>query len=228
MTDEKKQPTREEQRKDMINSLESNLKNDFYTNILGSNTLRNEDAFYGAFGKQVGEGQYSASMKSEYASKLYQETMEGEEKARENLGIADLPDVPYPTNYQITKYVLSILNESVNGLPLGNLEQILGKTAKGAKLEIPDALKEYEIQREELIEKAHEEGKKPQEIAGMLDKDSEGALQMYKHLVYEALKRNAASKLLEDHRYDDINAQAKKVSEAFKAKKGIKDTKEKD
>ena len=48
MADEKKQPTKEEiekKRNEQIGSLESNLKNDFYFNILGGNTLRNEELY---------------------------------------------------------------------------------------------------------------------------------------------------------------------------------------
>ena len=132
-----------------------------------------------------------------------------------------MPEVPYPTNYQVAKYVLSIMRESISGLPLSNLEKLVGSAAKGSNLEIPAELKAYEAQREALLEKAQEENMDPKAVAGMLDKDSEGALQMYKSLVYEAFKRGAAYKLLESHKYDDINATAKKFAENYRKAKGI-------
>jgi hypothetical protein len=226
--EKQKEPTREEKRKNEIDSLESTLKNSFYLSVLGSNTLRDEASFYGTLAKGVGEAQYSASMKSESAGKLrqdiYNATMEEEEKARANLGIADMPDVPYPTNYQLTKYVLSIINQSLDRLPLANLENLLGE--KGVKLEIPNELKQYESKREELIMKAHEQKKTNKEIIDMLnkeDKDSEAGLYHFRELVHETMKSTAAYKLLESHRYDHINNRAEAIAKAYRKAKGIKE-----
>ncbi len=223
MADQNKQPTREEQRKNMISSLESNLKNDFYLNVLGSNTLRDEAAFYGTRAKGIGETQYSAAMKSKDASELrqsmYNQLMENEEKERADLGIADMPDVPYPTNYQLTKYALKIINQSINALPLANLEKIIGDG--GVKLEIPNELKQYEAEREELIRRAQEQKKRPEEIGKMLDRDSEIALQRYKELVHESIKTMTAYKMLEAHKYDYITNEGEKIAESYRKAKGI-------
>jgi hypothetical protein len=232
MAEKKKQPTKEEieeNEQNIIKSLEDNLKNSFYLNILGSNTLRNEHSLYGELAENIGQNEYLKAMNSKEGNgvrqNIHSKLIENEEKERNELGIADMPEVPYPTNYQLTKYVLGILKESTGNLPIGDLEKIVGETAKGAKFQVPEELKQYEEKRKKIIQNGQIEGKKYEEIVKMLDRDSEVVLQQYRNVAYETLKRGTAYKLLESHKYDDINSAIEKISQSYKKAKGIEEQK---
>ncbi len=210
-------------RKDRTESLEKNLKNSFYLDVLGINDLRKEASVYGSLGESIGSGQYAGTMTSENATKLRNQLYKDEMSDREGLGIADMPE--YTSNYQISRYVLGIQNESFGELPLGSLEAILGETAKGFKLNVPQQLKDYEAAKQNQIENYIAQGKSAEEIKSLVqaDEDSEKAIATLRKVAYTAFRRGAALRVMEAHRYDDINSATEKVAQAYKKAKGIEE-----
>lgn len=210
-------------------SLEENLQKDgFYMSVLGVNALRNGRTQYGEYASQIGQSQYSEVINSDDANEIRKKLYEQEVQKGKTLGIADMPETP--TNYQLVKYAISIVNESVQELSVSKLEEIVNDMG-GAKIELPDELKEYEAQKREVQIRAIESGENPEGIKkaveGIVDKDSEMALQKYTQVLYEAMKRNAAYKILDEHRYDDINSIGKSIGEEYKKAKGIEEKAEK-
>ena len=204
-------------------SLGGNLTNDFYLSVLGVNTLRNEPQ-YGEYARQIGQTQYSEVINSDDANKIRKELYKQELEKRNALGIADMPESP--SNYQLVKSAISIVNESVQELSASKLEIIVNDMG-GAKIELPDELKEYEAQKREVQIKAIESGENPEGIKkaveGVVDRDSEVALQQYVQILYQAMKMGAAYRVLDEHRYDDINSIGKSIGEEYKKAKGIKE-----
>ncbi len=187
----KEQPTREE----MISSLEWNLNNPFYLFMLGSNVLRKDQNAFGQFGHSAGESVYSSLISGEESDKLRKKMYDGEMKEAEALGLADRPE--YPSNYEISKYSVRLINEAVMNLPLGNLEKALGNIAQGVDLKIPEALKGYV---------GMEEG---------LDDETRKMVMTYKQLSMEAIRRGTAFRIMDMNKYADINAQAGKLNEMY-------------
>jgi len=192
--------TPEEQRKKMHESLEANLENEFYRMLNGSNTLRKDPFYFGQSGHKIAEGLYGSLMTGkeavDFRNKLYKDALE----EREQLGLADMPS--YPGNDQVSKYAVMLINEAIMKLPLGNLEKIATeKIAKGAKLDVPEEFKSYTGMEEDL------------------DDETRKMILTYKKLVSEAIKLGNASAVMEGHQYDDINAYAQKLKEAYEKSK---------
>jgi hypothetical protein len=223
MADEK-QPTREEirkQREDRIKSLEYNLTNDKYLEVLGVNDLKaNQNNQYGDLGKAIGEKLYGSVMTSPDVDKIRKELYEKKLDKRKKMGIADAPE--YTSNYEAIEYVLQIVTASMD-LPLSKLEEILKKTDKRTEIEIPDELKKYEEAKNRQIEEGLESGKSAEEIGKSLnpDEESDKKIEEYKGLIYGLLKHAAAVKIRDQHEYDGPKAQAKDLAKKFREAKGI-------
>lgn len=201
--------TPEQEREDRISSLESNLKNDFYRNVLGVNELRANPNVHGDLGYGVGNSQSQSVMTSEDADRIREEMYSNQQQVRNALGIADEPS--YPTNYDVAQKVVSdILLESIGGttplglregLPLGNIENILSEKYPEMNLSVPDELKGYT---------GVEEG---------LSDDDKRIIFTYKQLAYEGFKLGAAESLRAAHKYDALNAHAQQLGEAYQNQK---------
>ncbi len=218
------------EREKTIKSLEANLQNEFYLNILGVNDLTNPHGPYGAFGLSIGEGQYSGVFENPEAGKIRKEIYDKEMEARNKMGISDRP--AYPDNYQVTKYVMGIMQQSIGlgnfaGLPLGNLEKILGKMNKSIKMDIPEQLEQYEEAKNRKIEEHILEEKKLTSESLGLDNDSEKAIAGYKSAIYATIRRAAVLKLMNKHGYDDFNAATEKIGEDYRKAKGIEEPEKK-
>jgi hypothetical protein len=163
--------------------------------LLGTNHLRSNPFLYGQFGNSVGEGVYDQLISSDEATEVRKRLHDSELKTREALGLADRP--PYPNDYEVSKYGVSLINEAIGKLPLGNLESVLGSVAKGVDLKVPSQFKEYIGSEENL------------------DVESRKAVMTYKQLAFEAIRRGSAFSLMDSQKYADINAQAEKLNKKY-------------
>lgn len=224
MADEKEIPTLkeiQEMTKKEIASHVANLESKFFLDILGVNELTNARGPYGAFGLDAGEGQYSGVFGSSDANKVRKEVYDGEMERRAKMGISERPS--YPDNYQVAKYVIGAMSQSVSALPLSDLEKALQGINKGINLNIPEQLKKYEEAKTRTIQKALAEGKKPEEIKLKLDDVSEKIIKNRKNTAYRMLKRAAALRLENQHGYDEFNAEIERDNQAYRQAKGIPD-----
>lgn len=219
------QPRRTEKESNLIESLEKSLTDSFYLDVIGVNDLRNEHELYGKIGEAIGKSQYASVITGSKADKVRKELYEEELKAKEALGIADMPD--YTSNYQIVKYVLSIVNDAASKAPLTSLEKVLNSIDKKIEFNIPDELINYEERKERIIKREIEAGTSRGSIAERIreisDENSEKIIGAYRNTAYSALRRAAAFKMYEKHKYDDINAEVSKISKAYEETMGIKE-----
>ncbi len=224
---EDKLPTKEEIQKNTEkrwDSLEENLKNDFYMDVYGSNTLRAHSDRFGSIAKGIGEVAQVEAMQSEEAAKIlqqmYKEQYETAMKERNALDMADMPNVNI-SSYDVSKYSLGAVQEAIRGLPLSRLEKVVKGLSPAIKPEIPQGIKDYEEGLHEIQYEAIAEGKKPEALQKAVEKyakNNEEASRAYSAYVgkfTEAISVAAAYKVQDAHKFDGINAGFKEISDAY-------------
>lgn len=191
-------------------NLESILNSEFNQAVLATNSLR-KDPLTGKTGSGIGENQYAAIMRSEDANKLRDEIYESEKARYERLGVADTAQ--RPSDAQISAYVLQNINDALENLELGRLEQIAKDKSGKLDFEVPENLKTLSY-REIISKYARNREIKLED----LNKDEQTAVSLY-NLLTETYKFSVKVDFLRENYLEGINATGKKLTEEYSPKK---------
>lgn len=184
--------------------MKDNLSDKDYRRVLAVNELTVNPQLYGSLGYGIGDSKYNDALTSEKIMKFRREQTESEAKSGRQLGVAGRP--PFLDEFRTSRYIHQILFESVQGVPLTNLEGIV-KDVSGQKIEIPNGLA---TKAKEVIKKG-ESGQK-------LSKDEEKILEImgtYRMAAWEYMRRGSALGLMNEHAYDPLKANLEELKEEY-------------
>ena len=196
---------------------QSALEDKFFQQLFGANALKKDPFKFGQVGMSAGAQNYADFMESEKADKIRKGIYAQRKDEQEKLGIAEEPS--YPGGYDVTRYVVSTLDQSMKELPLGKLEESIKKTVSGLEFNVPKSLEN--LSYENIIENAVKQGKtndKGQIDASKLSDDEKNVLGLYS-LFREAYEETLARNLITNKGYlKGINEAIKKIEEQYKTK----------
>lgn len=190
-----------------------NLENKLFIQILGSNEVKKNPLEYGQIGLNGADSAYKSAMAHEKVGELRNQIYNERQKEQDRLGIYEEP--PYPSNYDISKYVLQATHGSMERLKLGDLEESVKKVATKLDFNVPDRLKAFSI--EEIQEKAIESGAITSEgriDPSKLSEEERDAINIF-GLLKNSFRRSAAVNTYSENYLDDINQQGKQIYEKY-------------
>ncbi len=197
-----KEPTPEEQIK---TNLKKTLEDKFIQNTVGSNNVKSNPFMYGQLGIQGAEATYNETMFSEEANKIKKEMYDQKKLQGQKLNVFGEPISP--SNYDFSLKFAQQVHEVMSLGKLGDLESIIQPLAKGFDFKVPDKLKDYSAY--ELMVKAQ----KGEELS----EDEQMALAS-QNLLNQAYTRAVALNACQSNYFADLNANAKKITDAYKPK----------
>ncbi len=168
---------------------ETILNDDLTKKLIGANALRSDPSTYG---KPVGaDDYYNTVMMSEPMNKARNGIYTEKSQRAKQLGIAESPTV---SNYDVLERKVGQYEEAVRLLPLGLLEEIAKKLAKGLQFDLPEKLKGLTAYALMQKSQAGEE----------LDDEEKDALTAFQ-ILKQAYVRGAAEQARGNALYNDLN-----------------------
>ncbi len=193
----------EKMREEHISNAKKSLEDRVYQTVAGANHLKSQPFLYGQLGLSAGENAYNGFYGAEKLKKMRDEMFSQELEQGKRLGVYGEPI--YPTNYEISKRIMSQIEEHKTVIPLKDLADIVKKTGQGFEFSVPDQFKgaiPFEI-----LSRASQGAK--------LNEIEQDALGIYQ-LLSQAYDRSVSLKTGKDGYFSDLNEIGRQISEKYK------------
>jgi|GEM_PF-4743975 len=181
----------------------------------GAQNLSGEKNKFGEIGARAGKAAYTKFMTStdadKYRKELYAEKMED----AAGLGTVATPD--YPTNFELEKTAIGLIQDASLMVTLGDLEKKVGGISKELKFKVPEKFKELTIAKlQKKIQEKTAEAKAKGEKYKISEEENDVML-IYQTLM-DAYGLGSAFKVVQESYMDDVNAVSKEFNEKYKPK----------